>query len=171
PSILAIVRKLIGGEPNLIQDMALLKPPRGREKPWHQDSAYFLFEPAEKVVGAWIALDPALVENGCMHVIPASHLQGPVPHYHDRDCQIADDTVAMERDVCVPLRPGGALFFSSLLHHGTPPNDSPLRRRALQFHYAASDCRKVSAEEKGTIFFDAGGAAACMHGRKISDRK
>ncbi|MEI6051775.1 MAG: phytanoyl-CoA dioxygenase family protein, partial [Opitutaceae bacterium] len=38
----AVAKKLIGDkEPEMFQDMALVKPPRlGREKPWHQDHAY-----------------------------------------------------------------------------------------------------------------------------------
>src|SRR3954447_18492062 len=45
PTLLAITRHLLGCEhPTLFQDMALLKPPRiGREKPWHQDHAFFDF--------------------------------------------------------------------------------------------------------------------------------
>ncbi len=81
PRLLSIVEQLIGSPVKLIQDMALLKPPRiGGEKPWHQDNAYFLMEPLEKVAGVWIALDRATPENGCMHVIPASHRRGPQPH-------------------------------------------------------------------------------------------
>ena len=33
------------------------------------------------------------------------------------------------------MQPGDALIFHSLLHHYTAPNASPLRRRAVQFHY------------------------------------
>ena len=43
PNLVAVVRQLMGGvEPFMFQDMALVKPPHlGREKPWHQDHAYF----------------------------------------------------------------------------------------------------------------------------------
>ena len=92
----------------MIQDMALLKPAHvGREKPWHQDTAYFVMEPIDLVLGTWIALDAATPENGCMHVIPGSHRGGPRPHYHDRDCQLPDEAVEVDRDVMVPLRAGG----------------------------------------------------------------
>ncbi|WP_269542094.1 phytanoyl-CoA dioxygenase family protein [Cerasicoccus fimbriatus] len=39
----------------------------GREKPWHQDKAYFDFPLNDRVVGVWIALGEATVANGCMH--------------------------------------------------------------------------------------------------------
>ena len=82
PALMGVVRRIIGEEPMLFQDMALLKPPRvGREKPWHQDHAYFDLELRTRVVGVWIALDPATTGNGCMLVKPGSHLRGPVVHF------------------------------------------------------------------------------------------
>ena len=94
PQLSALVQRLIGDTPVLFQDMALLKPPRmGREKPWHQDHAYFRIELEAKVVGCWIALDEATVENGCMVIAPGSHLKGPVVHFQRRDWQICDTDV------------------------------------------------------------------------------
>jgi phytanoyl-CoA hydroxylase len=162
PRLMAAVHQLIGEGARLIQDMALLKPPfRGSEKPWHQDAAYFDFLPLGGVLGTWIALDEATIENGCMQVLPGSHLDGPVPHFHVRDCQIDDARVQVERAVPIPLKPGGVLFFSGLLPHGTPPNMSAHRRRALQFHYAAANCTKMTVEQHGELFNVGGMYAGC----------
>lgn len=140
PELLDLLSTLVGGEPERFQDMALLKPPEGgREKPWHQDKAYFDLDLDAPVVGVWIALDEATAENGCMHVIPGSHKDGPVEHFDRRDWQICDTDVQVDEDVMVPLEPGGALLFDGFIHHGTPPNRSGKRRRALQFHYTAAD--------------------------------
>jgi phytanoyl-CoA hydroxylase len=109
------------------------------------------------VLGVWIALDRATVENGCMQIAPGSHRAGPAPHYHVRDCQLVDQTGRAAGAEVVPLEPGGALLFSALLHHGTPPNRSPDRRRALQFHYAAARCTRMTFREHMT-HFDIGGA-------------
>jgi phytanoyl-CoA hydroxylase len=162
PRLRAIVDELIGPESRMIQDMALLKPPfRGSEKPWHQDAAYFDWTPLGGVVGTWIALDEATVENGCMQIIPGSHLQGPSAHFHVRDCQLADQRVQVEQAVTIPLQPGGILFFLGLLHHGTPPNTTAARRRALQFHYAAADCRHMTIQQHGELFNEGGAYAGC----------
>jgi phytanoyl-CoA hydroxylase len=162
PRMMAIVDQLVGSGARLIQDMALMKPPhRGAEKPWHQDNAYFDWTPLDGVLGVWIALDPATVENGCMQIVPGSHRAGPVPHYHVRDCQLVDQTSRADRAEVVPLRPGGALFFSALLHHGTPPNRSAERRRALQFHYAAARCRRMTFSEHMTHFALDGAYVGC----------
>lgn len=162
PRLVPLLDQLIGAGHRMIQDMALIKPPRhGSEKPWHQDTAYFDYAPLGGIVGVWIALDAATVDNGCMQVIPGTHLEGPAPHFHERDCQIADDRVRVDRAVVVPLQPGGVLFFSGLLHHGTPPNLSDDRRRALQYHYAAANCRNMTIEEHAELFNEGGAYAGC----------
>ena len=162
PLLLALVERLIGEAPVLFQSMALLKPPRlGRDKPWHQDAAYFQIELDTKVVGCWIALDEATIENGCMVIAPGSHLKGPVVHFRRRDWQICDTDVDNSGAVAVPLKPGGLLIFQSLLHHGTPPNDSGLRRRALQFHYRPQSAPLTSQEERLAIFGGEGLGAEC----------
>ncbi|SDC28143.1 Ectoine hydroxylase-related dioxygenase, phytanoyl-CoA dioxygenase (PhyH) family [Paenibacillus sp. UNCCL117] len=153
PELIAKLRLILGDEPVLAQNMALLKPPHGGgEKPWHQDMAYGPLAYDKPVVGVWIALDEAALDNGCMHVIPRSHMDGGVPHYAVRDWQICDTNVRVEHDVAVPLPPGGALFFHGMLHHGTPPNGSDKRRRALQFHYAGQSSRKVRPDEYKRIY-------------------
>ncbi len=162
PALMRVVAQIIGGPPALFQDMALLKPPRiGREKPWHQDHAYFNYELQAKVVGVWIALDEATTANGCMVVMPGSHLRGPVVHFRRRDWQICDRDANQGAAVAVPLKPGGALFFSSLMQHGTPTNRSSLRRRALQFHYCPAGTAKVSQEERMAIFGEEGKDVTC----------
>jgi phytanoyl-CoA hydroxylase len=162
PRLSAILDQLIGARHRLIQDMALLKPPfKGSEKPWHQDNAYFDWTPLDGVIGVWIALDEATVENGCMQIVPGSHRAGPSPHYHVRDCQLPDDRIAREDIHVVPLKPGGALFFSALLHHGTPANLSAQRRRALQFHYTSALCRRMTFEEHMAYFRDGAFYAGC----------
>jgi phytanoyl-CoA hydroxylase len=162
PKLVAVLDQLIGPGHRMIQDMALIKPPfHGSEKPWHQDTAYFDWTPLGGVIGVWIALDEATVENGCMQVVPGSHLDGPVPHFHVRDCQVADDRVRVDRAHVVPLEPGGVLFFSGLIHHGTPPNLSGDRRRALQYHYAAAECRNMTIQEHAELFNEGGAYAGC----------
>lgn len=163
PSLLGAVRKLIGEpEITMFQDMALIKPPRiGREKPWHQDMAYFNFPLETTVVGAWIALDEAVVENGCMMVIPGSHKQGAVIHFRRRDWQICDTDVMRDSAVAIPLKPGGCLFFHGLIHHGTPANRSELRRRAVQYHYCSAQVQKTSQAERMAIFGSEGKDVSC----------
>lgn len=159
--LLAVVRTLLGDrEPKMFQDMALLKPPHGREKPWHQDKAYFSIAVDEPVVGLWIALDEATVANGCMHLVPGSHRDGPVVHFRRRDWQICDTQVRKDQ-VAAPLPAGGVLIFDGLLHHGTPPNATDQRRRALQFHYAPADATWTDPDARLAVYGSEGKDVEC----------
>ena len=157
-----VLSHIMGEPPVLFQDMALLKPPHiGREKPWHQDHAYFDLPLETPVVGVWIALDEATTENGCMIVNPGSHRQGPVVHFKRRDWQICDTDINNQQAVAVPLKPGGCLLFHSLIHHGTPTNQSQQRRRAVQFHYRPESASVTSKEERLAIFGPKGKDVTC----------
>ena len=159
-----ILDQLLGQGRVLMQEMALVKPPRiGSEKPWHQDAAYFRITDPGLVVGVWIALDPALKMNGCMEVVPGSHLDGPVPHVHENDfnrCRIVPEKLRARERVPIEMQPGDALLFHSLLHHFTAPNTSDLRRRAIQFHYHQLGAVFGGVEEHRRLFHDEAGAYA-----------
>ncbi|MDA1191256.1 MAG: phytanoyl-CoA dioxygenase family protein [Candidatus Poribacteria bacterium] len=141
-----VTRDLLGDDVKMLQDMALLKPPFiGSRKTWHQDCAYFPIEPTN-VVGLWIALDPATRENGCMLVYPGSHHE--LIHHENVEVDgffkdfgiLLDHPILKDDPVPVELESGDALLFHGLTLHGTEPNVSPLRRRAMQLHYMDAKC-------------------------------
>lgn len=161
PKLRGIVEAILGANPILFQDMALIKPPFiGSEKPWHQDNAYFAVTPLEAVLGVWIALDDATVANGCMHVLAGGHKAGPRRHHHTFDCEIIPERRDPSQARPVELPAGGAMFFAGMLPHMTPPNKSPERRRALQFHYRSATSRSVSKEEYDRVYAEADGTPA-----------
>ena len=143
-------------EIELFQDMALLKPPNGgREKPWHQDKAYFNIHVLEPVVGCWMAIDPATIDNGCLRFeLKSKRTTGsttmtttddlvqyplhypPEMHFMVRDYQICDTVDRRAKVMAVPVPPGGMILFDGMSPHGTPTNTmTSSRRRALQFHW------------------------------------
>lgn len=161
-----VLDQLLGQGRVLMQEMALVKPPRiGGEKPWHQDAAYFRVTDPGLVVGVWIALDEALKANGCMELVPGTHLAGGVPHVHENDfnrCRIVPEKLLAERRVAVEMQPGDALIFHSLVHHYTAANSSNMRRRAIQYHYHQLGAVWGGVEEHRQHFHDAeGNYAGC----------
>jgi phytanoyl-CoA hydroxylase len=162
PPVMRIVERILGESAQMFQDMALLKPPRGgREKPWHQDKAYFDFPVETRVVGVWIALDEATADNGCMHMRLGSHREGPVPHFRRRDWQICDTEIQGKPCAVAPLKPGGLLIFDGLIQHGTPANNSLQRRRAVQFHYGPASAVRISQDERLRIYGSEGKDVTC----------
>jgi len=159
---LTVIQKLINAIPEIYVDQALFKSPLiGREKPWHQDHAFFDLPFGTRIIGCWIALDKATLENGCMHVKPGTQNEGPVKHLNKRDWQICDTHLDLTRDVAVPLNPGGLLFFDGLLHHGTPANRTSELRRALQFHFIPKGTPESPTEERIKIFGMGGEDVTC----------
>ncbi len=73
PRLVSAVEDLIG--PAVIfRDVVIAKPPRaGTIVRYHQDAAYWDVNPADRVLSAWIALDDAPEEAGCLRVLPGSH--------------------------------------------------------------------------------------------------
>jgi len=163
PRLLRFVEHILGGEAEMFQEMALLKPPGiGREKPWHQDHAYFNLPQGTPVVGVWIAMDDTFPENGCMHFLPGGHRGGEIPHFNRRDWQICDtEILGKNQAVAAPLKAGGLLIFDGLTPHGTPQNTTQTRRRALQFHYVLKGTPRITTEERMALFGAEGRDVTC----------
>ncbi|HAT12176.1 MAG TPA: hypothetical protein DCS97_16700 [Planctomycetes bacterium] len=149
PRLRGPVEAVIGTGAQLLQSLALVKPPEiGIPKAWHQDTPYFPIDPVTETVGLWIALDRATLENGCMQVVPGSHRQGVRPHVQGETgwCLDAEQSArAQAAAIAVPVEPGSALLFDANLLHFTDANRSPARRRALQFHYSSARTRASGA--------------------------
>src|SRR2546430_11711585 len=79
PEICAMAAQLIGTDTLRVwHDQAQYKPPKiGGSTDWHQDHPYWpILQPAD-LVSAWVALDDASEEHGCMRMVRRSHLWGP----------------------------------------------------------------------------------------------
>jgi phytanoyl-CoA hydroxylase len=161
PALAAVLARLLGGPPELFQDMALVKPAGGREKPWHQDHAYFNLALDTPVVGVWIPMGEVTPENGCMHMLAGGHRAGPRPHFKRRDWQLCDAQVEAEGRVAVPMGPGDVLLFDGKVPHGTPVNRTGEHRWAVQFHYRPAGAVAVGDEARLAAFGGEGQGVTC----------
>lgn len=141
PALVAAVAQLIGPDLILWSSHAFCKPPRaGAAVPWHQDGQYWPIRPMA-TCSAWIAIDPAGPENGCLRVIPGSHRDGLLAHGRQEDRSLALDAAVdpasfdpwRAEDIILP--PGGLSFHDVHLIHGSEPNRSPYARRAMVYRY------------------------------------
>lgn len=139
---------LLGREPYAVQTMLYFKPPGARGQALHQDQYYLRVQPGT-CMAAWMALDRCNEENGCMQVVPRSHLLPLL-------CTTQADTTKSFTDVTVPIpagmssvpvimEPGDVFFFNGQVIHGSFPNVSQDRfRRSLIGHYIVGEAEKVA---------------------------
>ena len=108
-----------------------------------QDASYWPFSPS-KTVTAWLAIDDADRENGCMQVIPTSHLHGQLSYRQSDDSEknVLDQTVDRVEQYGAPvdidLKAGQISLHSDLLLHSSEPNHSSRRRCGLTLRYCAA---------------------------------
>ena len=82
PKLLDWIETLIGPNILLLSTNFFCKYPGGDDGhyvAWHQDVAYWGLEPADAIT-AWIAIDDSNLSNGCMEVIPGTHLTPSLVH-------------------------------------------------------------------------------------------
>ena len=143
PRIVEPMRGVIGSDTvALWTDKLNLKRPReGSRFPWHQDSPYWTHacDHVERLPNVMVALDDAHEGNGCFRVIRGSHKRGCLPGIQDDTTLgvlFTDPVHFDEADQVPAVVPAGSLvFFSPHTVHGSQPNHSDERRRALVLTY------------------------------------
>jgi hypothetical protein len=126
---------------SLFSDKLNFKRPHGAPFPWHQDTPYWAFQcnHLDQLVSVSIYLDRATRENGCIWVIPGSHVHGTLPCYEDRGRQgkLYTDVDRYEgrEPVALEAPAGTVMYFHGDLIHGSQSNRSTVQRRALLLTY------------------------------------
>lgn len=147
PRIVDVLGRIVGahlglqwdGSVKCMQTVLFAKAPGKPGQAWHQDEAYIPTRD-RSLCGAWIALDDATVENGCLWVVPGSHTKGvlyPVRRHGAREYDASPEAYGFDPSGKVPVevRAGGVVFFNGYLLHGSQPNTSKSYRRSLVSHY------------------------------------
>ena len=103
---------------------------------WHQDLVV-ITEDADgtDMLGVWLPLNEATVENGCLVVVPGSHKGGLVHHCDTPDRQGIPDELVPDEQVPLPARPGDVVFLHPLIMHSSLPNYSRGGRWSFDLRY------------------------------------
>ncbi|MFI9838868.1 phytanoyl-CoA dioxygenase family protein [Nonomuraea sp. NPDC051941] len=146
PAIVSALTSLIGPNVKAMQSMLFIKSEGEPGQAWHQDE---LFIPTRdrSLAAAWIALDDATVENGCLWVLPGSHRRGVLypnrehddPRY---DCTVESYGFPFDDSDAVPVEvaAGAVVVFNGYLLHKSLPNTGRRGyRRALVNHYMSAE--------------------------------
>jgi non-heme Fe2+,alpha-ketoglutarate-dependent halogenase len=131
-------------------DFFVKNPGDHKRVTWHQDSTYWgLSEP--DIVTAWVALTPSRRENGCMRVVPGSHLKDQLAHrdtFGEDNMLTRGQEVQVEVDerqaVDVILSQGEMSLHHVRLIHGSEPNDGSERRIGYAIRYLPTRIRQLS---------------------------
>jgi ectoine hydroxylase-related dioxygenase (phytanoyl-CoA dioxygenase family) len=129
----------------LFEDKLNLKLPGGSPYPWHQDWVCCWRAHTDDLVTCFIYLDDADATNGCLQVIPGSHLGKPIlPFKPGGRFEIDPAYVDTAKAVPAPLKAGEMIFFDSYLLHYSDLNRSRLPRRAIIYTYNPSRMGKIN---------------------------
>jgi len=145
-SIVNSAEKILGGEVYHYHSKMIMKDAKvGGAWAWHQDYGYWyqngvLFP---LLTSAFIAVDPATRQNGCMQVLKGSHHLGRVDHILTGEQAGADMERVREAEkvlerVYVEMDPGDVLFFHANLLHRSDQNNSDNPRWAMICCYNAA---------------------------------
>jgi hypothetical protein len=137
---------LLGEPAVLYKEKINYKLPGGAGYAPHQDAPAYRF--VETHVSCMVAVDDALVGNGCLEVASGAH-QELLP-VDDAGC-LRDDVVAALTWAPVEVRAGEVLWFHSRTPHRSGPNLGTTPRRALYPTYNAAregDLRAAYYEQK-----------------------
>jgi hypothetical protein len=137
---------LLGEAAVLYKEKINYKLPGGAGYAPHQDAPAYRF--VERHVSCMVAVDDALLGNGCLEVVSGMHHE--VLPMDDTGC-IAPGVVATLEWAPVGVRAGETLWFHSRTPHRSGPNVGPLPRRALYPTYnalAEGDLRAAYYEQK-----------------------
>jgi ectoine hydroxylase-related dioxygenase (phytanoyl-CoA dioxygenase family) len=159
PRIVDPMRDLVRDERvSLFTDKLNLKRPReGSRFRWHQDSPYWAHfaDELDRLPNVLISLDDASERNGCFRVIRGSHRQGMLPGLEGEGRLgplFTDPRAFDEGDEVACVAPAGSLvFFSPHTVHGSQPNHSDLRRRALVLTYQPGGRRMFKVDAKREV--------------------
>lgn len=146
PAIVDVLTGVVSPNVKCMQSMLFIKSAGKPGQAWHQDED-FIPTRDRSLIGAWLALDDATVENGCLWVIPGSHKHGilwELEEQENPDFDCSDEAVGFpysDKDaVPVELRAGSIIFFNGYLLHRSLPNVAKSGyRRALVNHYMSAE--------------------------------
>ncbi len=146
PAVVDVLTRVVGPNVKCMQSMLFLKASGKAGQAWHQDEDYIPTRD-RSLIGAWIALDDATVENGCLWVLPGSHQRGilwPQKFHFDKrfDCSRESYNFPWKDEDSVPVevKAGSVVFFNGYLLHRSLPNRAQTGfRRSLVNHYMSAE--------------------------------
>jgi phytanoyl-CoA hydroxylase len=146
PGIVNILTRIVSPNVKCMQSMLFVKAPGKAGQSWHQDE-YYIPTRDRSLVGAWLAINDASIENGCLWLIPGSQRPGAIyrrvpgndPEFAEKD---TIDVSGYERECIIPVevQRGTVVFFNGYILHSSRRNKTANHfRMALVNHYMSAE--------------------------------
>jgi hypothetical protein len=149
PSVLDVIERFIG--PNILVHTSSIfskHPGAAASVAWHQDGYYWKLD-SPRLVTAWIALSDSAPSNGCLRVVPRSHLTS-LPHVQRAGNEsMLSSGLSVEVDAAEPdgvdivLRAGEMSLHHLNAVHGSDCNRSNAKRIGFAVRYVAPEVRQA----------------------------
>lgn len=158
PQVLDAVESILGPDVLIWGSRWFPKQPRDPAfVAWHQDATYWGLQPPN-LVTAWIALTESTRANGCMRVVPGTHIEPMLPQRETDDPNNAlsrGQEIAVEVDearaVDLQLQPGELSLHHVGIVHGSQANNSDHPRIGIAVRYLSPDVRQDGSERQFAI--------------------
>jgi phytanoyl-CoA hydroxylase len=103
---------------------------------WHQDLVVVTDEADRtNMLGVWLPLNEATVENGCLVVVPGSHKGGIVHHCDTPARQGIPEELVGGPQLPLPTQPGDVIFLHPLIMHSSLSNHTSGGRWSFDLRY------------------------------------
>ncbi|MCC4242079.1 phytanoyl-CoA dioxygenase family protein [Thalassospira povalilytica] len=134
-----LTSEILGGQCSLILHASFKKPALvGSPVVPHQDQALW-DTPYPGAITAWIALEDATIENGCLEMYPGSHKNGLIPHNIKKTenwHQAIDTAVEGLSPKPIPMKAGDIILWHRYMAHSSGANLSDRDRMAMVMVFA-----------------------------------
>jgi ectoine hydroxylase-related dioxygenase (phytanoyl-CoA dioxygenase family) len=141
--IVDVLTKIVSPNLKCMQSMLFVKGPGKAGQAWHQDEFYIPTRD-RSLVGAWIAIDDATVDNGCLWIIPGrpgymmQRVKNESTEYADVDT--IDVSPYEGQMIPVEVNSGSVVFFNGYTLHSSRRNKTTHNfRTALVNHYMSAE--------------------------------
>lgn len=151
PRLVDIAAAVLGSDIACFTAHYISKPPiDGQAVLWHQDGGYWKLDPMEALT-VWLAIDASTTENGCLRIIPGSHveeihppkLRVDVPNMlsSEANADLVEQWLDRNGIVDIELNPGDVSIHHPNILHYSEANTSDTRRCGLDIGYVSTSTK------------------------------
>ncbi len=123
------------------------QPQYSSETHWHKDVRYWNFA-NNQLINTWLPLGDETLENGCLQVIPKTHLWSVDKDSLDQRLflrkDLAENQPWLDQSVNVELQRGDLLFFHAALFHAAGKNRTHQSKNAVVFTYHSEKNQEIA---------------------------